>query len=188
VPRNRVAPLINEEGLSLLHCHFVLWRKRSLHFSQLNMTLGSDQYNHLPIVGRAVRIAATGLGLCVLFIGGISLWNVVAEEQWSHQHPAPGTFYSVEGKQMHIDCTGTGSPTVVMESAASARWTQWRKVRPGLSQEFVVLPVCLLRRRRESRAVHQIEERMQFVDDGFRVSWTAARMRIWPSNVILVSW
>jgi hypothetical protein len=98
------------------------------------MTHGPDQHNRPPIVGPAVRIAATGLGFCVLFIRGLSLWNLVAEKQLSHQHSAPGDFYSVEGKQMHIDCTGTGSPTVVMESAASARWTQWRKVQPGLSQ------------------------------------------------------
>jgi pimeloyl-ACP methyl ester carboxylesterase len=107
--------------------------------STSSMTDGSDQYNHLSIVERAVRIAAIGLGFCVLFIGGPSLWNLVAEQQWSHQHPAPGDFYSVEGKRMHIDCTGTGSPTVVMESAASARWTQWRKVQPALSQ---VTRVC----------------------------------------------
>jgi hypothetical protein len=40
---------------------------------------------------------------------------------------------------MHIVCTGTGSPTVVLELAASARWTQSRKTQPGLSQ---VTRVC----------------------------------------------
>ena len=35
---------------------------------------------------------------------------------------------------MHIECSGTGSPTVVMEAAASAPWSQWRKVQPELSQ------------------------------------------------------
>jgi|HubBroStandDraft_5_1064220.scaffolds.fasta_scaffold63993_2 pimeloyl-ACP methyl ester carboxylesterase len=88
---------------------------------------------------RRTRIAATGLGLCALCIGAGSLWNGVAEKQWSRQHPPPGDLYTVEGKQMHIDCTGTGSPTLVMESAASARWTQWRKVQPALSQ---VTRVC----------------------------------------------
>jgi pimeloyl-ACP methyl ester carboxylesterase len=51
----------------------------------------------------------------------------------------PGDFYSIEGKQMHIVCTGTGSPAVVLESAASARWLQWRKVQPELSH---VTRVC----------------------------------------------
>lgn len=35
---------------------------------------------------------------------------------------------------MHIDCSGTGSPPVVLEAAASAPWSQWRKVQPELSQ------------------------------------------------------
>ena len=35
---------------------------------------------------------------------------------------------------MHIDCSGTGSPAIVMEAAASAPWSLWRKVQPGLSK------------------------------------------------------
>jgi pimeloyl-ACP methyl ester carboxylesterase len=35
---------------------------------------------------------------------------------------------------MHIDCSGTGSPPVVLEAAASAPWSQWRKVQPELSR------------------------------------------------------
>jgi hypothetical protein len=111
------------------------WREGGVVDNSPNsMTHGPDQHYHPPIVGRAVRIAATGLGFFMLSIGGLSLWNLVAEQQWNYRHPAPGDFYSVEGKQKHTVCMGTGSPTVVMESAASARWTQWRKVQPGLSQ------------------------------------------------------
>ena len=89
--------------------------------------------------GRVVKIVVAGLTFCLMFIGGLSLWNLAAEEQWGHQHQVRGDFYSVKGRQMHIVCTGTGSPTVVLESAASARWTQWRKVQPELSQ---VTRVC----------------------------------------------
>ena len=103
------------------------------------MTRGRDRYTHLPALRRAARIAAAGIGVLVLLIGGLSLWNFLAEQLGSHRHPVPGDFYSVEGKQMHINCTGTGMPTVVMESAASSRWTQWRKVQPALSQ---VTRVC----------------------------------------------
>lgn len=35
---------------------------------------------------------------------------------------------------MHIDCSGTRSPTIVLEAAASAPWSLWRKVQPQLSQ------------------------------------------------------
>jgi pimeloyl-ACP methyl ester carboxylesterase len=87
----------------------------------------------------AAVFAALGLGICLLFLAMLSIWNVVAETHWGHQHPVPGDFYSIEGKQMHIVCTGAGAPTVVLESAASARYTQWRKVQPELSQ---VTRVC----------------------------------------------
>jgi pimeloyl-ACP methyl ester carboxylesterase len=90
-------------------------------------------------IGRATHLAAIGLAACLLFFVVLSVWNVVAEGRWKQQHPVPGYFYSIEGKQMHIVCAGTRSPTVVLESAASARWLQWRKVQPELSQ---VTRVC----------------------------------------------
>lgn len=40
---------------------------------------------------------------------------------------------------MHIHCTGSGSPAIVLESAASASWLAWRRVQPQLSQ---VTRVC----------------------------------------------
>jgi len=33
---------------------------------------------------------------------------------------------------MHMECSGTGSPIVIMEAAASAPWSEWREV---LSQQ-----------------------------------------------------
>jgi pimeloyl-ACP methyl ester carboxylesterase len=36
---------------------------------------------------------------------------------------------------MHMECSGTGSPTVIMEAAASAPWSEWREVQPQLSQQ-----------------------------------------------------
>ena len=40
---------------------------------------------------------------------------------------------------MHIDCSSTGSLAVVMEAAASAPWSLWRKVQPELSR---ITQVC----------------------------------------------
>ena len=83
----------------------------------------------------AVAMSAT---LVLIFLS-LSAWNIFVEERWSQQHPVPGDFYFVENKQMHILCTGSGSPTVVLESAASARYLQWRRVQPALSR---VTRVC----------------------------------------------
>jgi pimeloyl-ACP methyl ester carboxylesterase len=87
----------------------------------------------------AARLVAIGAAICVLLLLALSLWNL-AMARWLHaRNPVPGNFYTVEGRQMHIDCSGKGSPAVVMEAAASAPWSVWRKVQPGLSQ---VTRVC----------------------------------------------
>src|SRR5258706_12055586 len=91
-------------------------------------------------VGRiAARLAPRGAAICGLLLLTLSLWNLAAAK-WQHEHnPVPGNLYTVEGLQMHIDCSGRGSPAVVMEAAASAPWSLWRKVQPELSQ---VTRVC----------------------------------------------
>ena len=48
-------------------------------------------------------------------------------------------FSSLADNFYTIDCSGTGSPTVVMEAAASAPWSLWRKVQPELSR---ITQVC----------------------------------------------
>lgn len=78
-------------------------------------------------------------GLSVLLLLGPALVNL-AVVTWEHaRHPVPGEFYEVDGARMHIDCTGAGSPTVVLESAAGASYLLWRRVQPELSQ---VTRVC----------------------------------------------
>jgi len=49
--------------------------------------------------------------------------NSVLTESFKAKHPEPGTDYLVNGKKMHMNCTGAGSPTVVLEAAwAGIRW------------------------------------------------------------------
>jgi len=63
------------------------------------------------------------------------VWNLAAA-MWLHrQNPVPGMFYTVGGYQMHIHCTGSGLPTVILEAAASASWMAWRRVQPQVSQQ-----------------------------------------------------
>lgn len=81
-----------------------------------------------PILGTSLLILVAGF-----------LWNV-AVATWQHKrNPVPGAFYSVGGTLMHIDCRGTGSPTLVLEAAASAPWSEWRNVEPALSR---ITQVC----------------------------------------------
>src|SRR5271165_1459627 len=88
---------------------------------------------------RALRRAAIGAAICVLLLLTLSLWNLAAAN-WQHErNPVPGNFYTVKGLKMHLDCSGTGSPAVVLEAASSAPWSVWRKVQPDLSQ---ITTVC----------------------------------------------
>ncbi len=82
----------------------------------------------------ATHLAAISVAICILLLLALSFWNLAAAKLLHHRNPVPGDFYAVDGLQMHIDCSGTGSPAVVMEAAASAPWSLWRKVQPELSQ------------------------------------------------------
>ena len=80
-----------------------------------------------------------GLALCVAFFLVLPLWNY-AVTRWQHaRNPVPGNFYSVNGRQMHIYCSGAGSPTVLIETGAGATWLGWQAVQPQLSR---VTRVC----------------------------------------------
>lgn len=71
---------------------------------------------------------------CLLSLVVPALWNLAMVKREHFRNPVPGAFYSVDGTPMHINCTGSGSPTVVLEHAASASYMLWRRVQPELSQ------------------------------------------------------
>ena len=63
--------------------------------------------------------------LAVGAVGGMYETAVRAHDR--NAYPAPGTLYDVGGHRLHLHCTGTGSPTVVLENglgATSAGWTR----------------------------------------------------------------
>lgn len=84
---------------------------------------------------RVARVVALGGAMCALLLLSLSVWNLAAAS-WQHKrNPVPGSFYAVDGQQMHMECSGTGSPTAILEAAASAPWSEWRKVQPQLSRQ-----------------------------------------------------
>lgn len=77
----------------------------------------NDQSKGHSFIQRIACMVGILAGSCLLLSLGLSLWNLVVT-QWQHAHnPVAGDFYSVDGRQMHIYCTGTASPTVIMEVA-----------------------------------------------------------------------
>lgn len=48
--------------------------------------------------------------------------------------PAPGKLVAVDGHQMHLNCTGTGGPTVVMDAGLGGWSLDWDAVQPAIAR------------------------------------------------------
>ena len=59
------------------------------------------------LIGANVLIVGVGVSSCV---------NAVLTASFRMKHPEPGVDYLVNGKKMHMNCTGAGSPTIVLDS------------------------------------------------------------------------
>jgi pimeloyl-ACP methyl ester carboxylesterase len=66
-----------------------------------------------PVIGALAVTAAGGLAESVVLA------------RTAAQYPMPGTSYDVGGHRLHLDCTGTGSPTVVLQNGLSETSALW---------------------------------------------------------------
>lgn len=84
---------------------------------------------------RLVRRSAAGLALLILLLAGTgAIYNSLALHRLREAYPPPGKIYAVDGHAMHLDCTGMGSPTLVLESGRGESFLVWGKVQPSLSR------------------------------------------------------
>jgi pimeloyl-ACP methyl ester carboxylesterase len=51
---------------------------------------------------------------------------------------APGKLVDVGGRNLHLLCIGSGSPTVVLEAGAAEGWYSWHLIQEPLSKDFRV--------------------------------------------------
>ena len=70
--------------------------------------------------------------LAVGSVGGMYETAVRAHDQ--HAYPAPGTLYDVGGHRLHLNCSGTGSPTVVLENGLGATSLTWTRITAEVSR------------------------------------------------------
>jgi pimeloyl-ACP methyl ester carboxylesterase len=76
------------------------------------------------------RIAFSGIALTALAVAASSGFNAIA----LHANKLPGETYSVNGHKMRIDCTGSGSPTILLEAGAGNDGLIWGGVQPVLAK------------------------------------------------------
>ena len=82
---------------------------------------GSGRWLLYPVI--AVMAAAA--------VGGAFETVGLASDRGSY--PAPGRLYDVGGYRLHLDCTGSGGPTVVLTSGLGAFSASWARIEPALA-------------------------------------------------------
>jgi pimeloyl-ACP methyl ester carboxylesterase len=85
------------------------------------------------------RILFASLVLCMLALTAPALWNVYANRAARQRAVISGKLYSVNGYDMHLDCSGAGSPAIVLSTGLGDNFTVWAKVQPELAK---VTRVC----------------------------------------------
>ena len=74
----------------------------------------------------AERIALSAVVLLAGAVAGSASFNAIARLWFRAHNSPPGETYTVDGRKMHIDCSGTGSPTVILDAGLgndAASWT-----------------------------------------------------------------
>lgn len=104
--------------------------RRVLSLSALGQRNGWQRIERLVLLILIVLAAAV---TAANTFNTITIWSLRP-----HDMPS-GNIYLVDGYRVHMDCTGTGSPTLVLESGWGSEWLVWSKVQPTLSQ---VTRVC----------------------------------------------
>ncbi len=74
---------------------------------------------------RVVRVA---LAFGVVLAAAGFLFQNISEARDRRFNPMPGKLIKVNGSRMHIDCTGEGTPTVILDSGLGDTYVSWRKV------------------------------------------------------------
>src|SRR5690349_22698564 len=82
-------------------------------------------------IGRSLA-ALVGL-LIILGLVGAS-YEAIAAAGDARRYPAPGQLVDVGGYRLHIQCVGTGSPTVVLDAGLGGSSLDWSLVQPELGR------------------------------------------------------
>ncbi len=83
------------------------------------------------LLSRAIRVLITLIAL-VLLAG--FLYQNISEARERRFHPMPGQLVDIGGYKMHIDCTGQGSPTVILDAGMGDSFISWHKVQPEIAK------------------------------------------------------
>lgn len=73
------------------------------------------------------------LAVLALAVCGM-IYENIAEARDRRFNPMEGRLMDVQGRKMHIDCVGAGTPAVILESGLGDTYLSWRKVQPEIAK------------------------------------------------------
>ncbi|MBV9670068.1 MAG: hypothetical protein JOZ43_03845, partial [Acidobacteriales bacterium] len=77
-----------------------------------------------------MRVLGWAVLLLVLGVAAMAGYNLLRVMNAAQSAPLPGAMYEVDGKKMHLYCSGQGSPVVVFENGIGTDWTYAQKAQP----------------------------------------------------------
>jgi pimeloyl-ACP methyl ester carboxylesterase len=83
--------------------------------------------------GCLLWLGASLAALLVLALVGY-IYEPIAEARDAKAYPPPGQMVDIDGYRLHINCTGEGSPTVVVESGWGDFSATWARVQPEVAK------------------------------------------------------
>lgn len=80
------------------------------------------------------RIVLSAVVLVAAAVAGSASFNAIARIWFRAHNPPPGEMYTVDGYKMHMYCTGSGSPTIVLDAGLGDDAVIWSGVQPALAK------------------------------------------------------
>jgi pimeloyl-ACP methyl ester carboxylesterase len=83
---------------------------------------------------KVVRIISIVVLVVLILALGTLIAGAIAKANLAKKYPAPGQLVDVGGYKMHINCTGQGSPTVILAAGTADFSTTWAYVQPEIAK------------------------------------------------------
>jgi pimeloyl-ACP methyl ester carboxylesterase len=84
---------------------------------------------------KRLRRALIWVGIVVaLLASGGALYQLMAERRDLARFSPPGQLVDIGGRKLHLLCSGSGSPTVILEASGLASYRDWLSVQPEIAK------------------------------------------------------
>lgn len=83
-------------------------------------------------IARRIAFGVACFFVVALVVG--ALYQFIATRLDEGKYPPPGQMVNVEGRSLHLNCTGDGAPTVILESGLGGGSLDWSLVQPEVAK------------------------------------------------------